>query len=84
MTGWLEAFAAHPKIGDMDSLRRKFDAFTAFSQGEQAAAAASASDATLAALADMNARYEAKFGHIFIICAAGKSADFMLGAIQTR
>ena len=35
-------------------------------------------------LADWNARYEAKFGHIFIICASGKSAREMLDAVKGR
>jgi hypothetical protein len=68
----------------MESLKKKFNAFNSFSQGEQATAAASASGATLQSLADWNGKYEAKFGHIFIICAAGKSADFMLNAVKTR
>lgn len=36
------------------------------------------------ALADWNARYEAKFGHVFIICASGRSAEEMLAAVQRR
>ena len=32
----------------------------------------------------MNKTYEAKFGHIFIICASGKSASNMLAALQHR
>lgn len=32
----------------------------------------------------MNQRYEAKFGHIFIICASGKSAQEMLAALKDR
>jgi len=35
-------------------------------------------------LADWNARYEAKFDHIFIICASGKSAKEMLAAVKGR
>lgn len=35
-------------------------------------------------LAEWNTKYEAKFGHIFIICASGKSAEEMLAAIQRR
>ena len=35
-------------------------------------------------LADMNQRYEAKFGHIFIICASGKSAQEMLTVLKQR
>ena len=84
VSGWLEAFEAHPRIGDVESLRKKFDAFSAMSKGEQAASAATATDATLRSLAEWNNMYEAKFGHIFIICAAGKSAEFMLDAIKAR
>ena len=32
----------------------------------------------------MNRRYEAKFGHIFIICASGKSAQAMLATLKDR
>lgn len=32
----------------------------------------------------MNERYEAKFGHSFIICASGKAAEDMLAAVQQR
>ena len=39
VTGWLEAFAAHPRIGDMSSLQKRFDGFAKFSHGEQASTA---------------------------------------------
>ena len=40
ISGWLEAFAAHPKIGDLEGLRKKYGgAFGDMSRGEQAAAA---------------------------------------------
>ncbi len=35
-------------------------------------------------LAHMNQRYEAKFGHIFIVCASSRSAEDMLAAVQQR
>ncbi|KAI3430399.1 hypothetical protein D9Q98_004994 [Chlorella vulgaris] len=81
--GWLEAFAAHPRIGDLEGLRKKFGAFADMSKGEQAAAGGAA-DTTLQSLADWNRKYEDRFGHIFIICAAGKSAEEMLAAVQQR
>lgn len=52
VSGWLEAFAAHPRIGDIVGLRAKYGggggdaAFAAMSSSEQAGAAA-ASDAVL-------------------------------------
>ena len=36
------------------------------------------------ALAQGNRKYEAKFGHIFIVCATGKSADEMLALLEQR
>jgi 2-oxo-4-hydroxy-4-carboxy-5-ureidoimidazoline decarboxylase len=39
VTDWLEAFAAHPRIGDLDSLKAKFTQFAKSSQTEQATAA---------------------------------------------
>ncbi len=80
---WLEAFAGHPKIGDVESLRAKFESTRAWASGEQAGVAA-ASDETLQRLAQLNREYEAKFGYIFIVCATGKSAEEMLAILENR
>jgi allantoinase len=80
---WHEAFAAHPRIGDLKSLRVKFAATADLCQGEQAGAA-NADESTLRELAAGNAAYEAKFGHIFIVCATGKSAAEMLAILRSR
>ena len=40
--GWLEAFEAHPKIGDIESLKKKFGGFAAMSKNEQSGAAEAA------------------------------------------
>ena len=80
---WLEAFDHHPRIGDLAALRERFAA-TARWAGDEQAGAASASDATLEALARANREYEEKFGHIFIVCATGKSAGEMLDALRDR
>ena len=80
---WLEAFAVHPKIGDLASLRTKFAQTGAWAAGEQAGVAG-ASEAVLQALAEGNAAYEAKFGYIFIVCATGKTATEMLALLQQR
>ena len=76
----LEAFAAHPLIGDVELLRQKY-ADTA--RGEQGQVL-TASEATLEALASLNRAYQELHGFIFIICASGKSADEMLTALQGR
>jgi len=81
--GWLEAFAAHPKIGDLNALRAKFSNTAAWSVGEQAGLA-DAVDAVFGALARLNRLYEEKFGYIFIICATGKTAAEMLALLEER
>ena len=43
-----------------------------------------ASAETLAALADENRRYEESFGFVFLIAAAGKSAEQILGELRRR
>jgi len=82
-TDWLQAFAAHPRIGELASLRKKFAGTAALAAGEQAGVAG-ASEATLAALAEGNQQYQTRFGHIFIVCATGKSAAEMLAFLTQR
>jgi OHCU decarboxylase len=43
-----------------------------------------AGDRTLAELADENRLYEARFGHVFLISAAGRSAEEVLEALRER
>ncbi len=80
---WREAFAHHPKIGDKDALRARFASTRQWAEGEQAGAAL-ASEEVLEALADGNQAYEARFGHIFIVCATGKTAAEMLALLRER
>ncbi len=80
---WLEAFAAHPQIGDIDSLRAKFADTRAWAGREQAGVAG-AGESTLRRLAEANREYLARFGYIFIVCATGKSADEMLAILEQR
>jgi len=80
---WLEAFAHHPKIGDVDSLAKKY-AVTKDWAGKEQSGVRSASTATLQALASGNEAYEQKFGYIFIVCATGKSAAEMLELLTQR
>lgn len=80
---WLEAFSHHPKIGDLDSLKKRF-VNTAHLAGEEQRGAQSASDGELRNLQSGNARYEEKFGFIFIVCATGKTAAEMLSLLNDR
>lgn len=78
---WLEAFGHHPKIGDLDSLGKKY-AGTGASMEQSGTLEASMK--ILEALAEGNKVYEQKFGYIFIVCATGKSAEEMLGLLRER
>jgi 2-oxo-4-hydroxy-4-carboxy-5-ureidoimidazoline decarboxylase len=80
---WLEAFVAHPRIGDVEALRRKFASTAAWCASEQAGAANAANE-VLHSLAEGNHAYEAKFGYIFIVCATGKTAEEMLAILRAR
>jgi 2-oxo-4-hydroxy-4-carboxy-5-ureidoimidazoline decarboxylase len=80
---WLEAFAAHPRIGDVEALRKKFASTAAWCAGEQARVAGAAEEVSQA-LAEGNRRYEDRFGYIFIVCATGKTAAEMLDLLRER
>lgn len=80
---WKEAFSHHPKIGDIDSLKKKFASTAHLASGEQSGVN-TASSKTIEALAEGNKKYEDKFGYIFIVCATGKSAEEMLEILQSR
>ena len=80
----LEAFSHHPRIGDREALRSRFPATHQWSEGEQSAAAASADERILDELARANREYEARFGHIFIVCATSKTAPEILSLLKAR
>ena len=80
---WKEAFSHHPKIGDVESLTKKFASTAQWAVGEQSAVNI-ASKETIEALAGGNRLYEEKFGYIFIVFATGKSAEEMLMLLQSR
>lgn len=80
---WKEAFAHHPKIGDVESLTKKFASTAEWASGEQSGVNIAAKE-TIEALAEGNRLYEEKFGYIFIVCATGKSAEEMLGLLRSR
>jgi OHCU decarboxylase len=75
---WLEAFAAHPKIGASGGSGE-----SGWSDQEQAGVAGAA-EQTRRRLAAANRDYEVRFGYIFIVCATGKSADEMLVLLERR
>ena len=80
---WLEAFAAHPRIGNVDSLRAKY-ANTKQIAGSEQSGVDDTDEGTLRRLSTANDEYFDKFGFIFIVCATGKTAKEMLAILERR
>ncbi len=80
---WLEAFAAHPRIGEFGSLKEKFAATKEMAGGEQSGVQG-AQEEVLQDLKRLNEEYEAKFGFVFLVFATGKSAGEMLSILKER
>jgi OHCU decarboxylase len=74
---WLQAFTAHPRIGERGGHA------PATSEQEQRKVM-QAADETLEALRAENRNYEERFGHVFLIAAAGRSADDILASLRER
>jgi len=75
-----QALAAHARIGE-----RRLGSTTEdrWSRTEQAGALA-AGDDLASRLEEGNRRYEERFGHVFLIRAAGRSGEEMLAALEQR
>lgn len=75
-----QALAAHPRIG-----QRATGSGTeaSWSRAEQEGAAGATTE-TLEDLVAGNIAYEERFGHVFLICATGRSAEEMLMALRER
>lgn len=80
---WLEAFQSHPKIGQKKPEQQTSAEAQAWSEEEQSGTRNSTRK-TAEALEALNNVYEEKFGHIFIICATGKTSEEMLGIMRHR
>jgi allantoicase len=72
---WLQAFAAHPRIGESSADPR--------AAREQSGVTGAPPD-VLTRLAAANRAYEQRFGHIYIVCASGKTAAEMLAILESR
>lgn len=72
---WLEAFSAHPTIGG--SVPSDSDRANAWARQEQSGSRG-ADAGQLTELALLNREYAERFGHVFLICATGKSAAEIL------
>ena len=79
---WNEAFCSHPRIGERAGTRATQQS-AEWSQQEQDRVS-DADEETRARLEQGNKRYEERFGHIFIVCASGKSALEILASLERR
>lgn len=73
-----QALAGHPRIGE-----RAAGADGAWSRQEQAGVSAAA-NSVRDEIAEANAEYERRFGHVYLVCATGKSAEELLAICRSR
>jgi 2-oxo-4-hydroxy-4-carboxy-5-ureidoimidazoline decarboxylase len=74
------ALTAHPRIGD----RAEGSTAEAEASRREQSSMTDAAAGTRAALVDGNRAYEERFGHVFLIRAAGRSPDEMLAELRRR
>lgn len=72
------ALAGHPRIGE-----RPAGSHAAASRSEQSGVD-HGDERLAAALAEGNAAYERRFGHIFLVCASGSSGEEILERLNAR
>lgn len=93
---WLEAFSSHPKIGEGKVARAiageapnhpapaaRVGTPQKWAEQEQSGTR-NATAETLQSLAELNGKYEEKFGYIYIVCATGKTSEEMLAILRER
>jgi len=79
---WIEAFRAHPRIGERKAAHASALS-TAWSSQEQASAQTAVAE-VLDRIAAGNRRYEELFGFTYIVCATGKTMPEMLTILESR
>jgi OHCU decarboxylase len=83
-TDWLEAFAAHPRIGERETVANPGEPRTTASAPWSAQEQAGVTDLSRERFIALNREYEARFGYIFIVCATGRSGAEMLDILERR
>jgi 2-oxo-4-hydroxy-4-carboxy-5-ureidoimidazoline decarboxylase len=84
-----DALAGHPRIGERTGEQgepagaRDDSGADGWSRAEQAGLDGAAAPA-MRALADGNAAYERRFGHIYLVCATGRTAGELLALLTVR
>jgi 2-oxo-4-hydroxy-4-carboxy-5-ureidoimidazoline decarboxylase len=98
VTELTEALAGHPRIGERVPAGREPAASRSAGGSRQEPAAsrsagwsrqeqsgmAAADEPTRQAIAELNAAYEERFGHIYLVCATGRTAAELLALLQAR
>jgi 2-oxo-4-hydroxy-4-carboxy-5-ureidoimidazoline decarboxylase len=74
------ALSGHPRIGERAAGQSQA---AEWSRTEQSAAATADAE-TRRELAESNLEYEHKFGHVYLVCASGRSAAELLTVLRTR
>ena len=80
---WLEAFRAHPKIGEKKAATAQSEQARAWSAQEQSGIA-DASSQMKDEFERLNREYEDRFGFIFIVCASGRSSEVIRSILNSR
>ena len=76
LADWREALEGHPRIGEAGGTSAEFR--------QEQARLADVGDGVRAAIAAGNRTYEDRFGHVFLISAAGRSPQEILDNLQSR
>ena len=73
-----EALAGHPRIGQQSG------AVHATWSGREQAGMEAAPDDVRVAMVEANRAYEARFGHVYLVCATGRSGEELLDILRGR
>jgi 2-oxo-4-hydroxy-4-carboxy-5-ureidoimidazoline decarboxylase len=78
-----EALAGHPRIGERPAVGHGPARSAAWSAREQSGVTGADAE-TAQALADGNLEYERRFGHIYLVCASGRTGPQLLALLRGR
>jgi 2-oxo-4-hydroxy-4-carboxy-5-ureidoimidazoline decarboxylase len=77
-----DALAGHPRIGER--IPAPADSRSAGWSRQEQSGIAAADEPTRQAIAELSAAYEERFGHIYLVCASGRTAAELLALLQAR
>jgi 2-oxo-4-hydroxy-4-carboxy-5-ureidoimidazoline decarboxylase len=78
-----EALAGHPRIGDRPAPAGDASLAAGWSRQEQSGVG-SGDMGLRHALAEANLEYEQQFGHIYLVCASGRTGTELLSVLRSR